>query len=287
MKFRKTRIAPTPSGFLHLGNVLSFAITAALARKAQARILLRIDDLDRERVSREYVQDIFDTLNFMEISWDEGPRNYEDYASAWSQMHRLEAYGKALEQLKPHLFACDCSRTQIAAVSPDGSYPGTCRDKGIPLETPGVNWRLQTEETTQIYVNGVSATLPRSVKDFIVRKKDGLPAYQLASVVDDMHFGIDMIVRGQDLWDSTLAQLYLASLLPDERFLSTSFYHHPLLMESAEKKLSKSDGATSIRALRLAGKKPADIYAMIAGMMGITVSAPINTFEQFVKVVSI
>src|SRR5580698_8544901 len=74
--FRKTRIAPTPSGFLHLGNVLSFALTAGLARRSGASILLRIDDLDRERVSREYVEDIFDALNFLGIPWDEGPRNW-------------------------------------------------------------------------------------------------------------------------------------------------------------------------------------------------------------------
>src|ERR1700719_4550756 len=97
--FRKTRIAPTPSGFLHLGNVLSFAITAALARRTGARILLRIDDLDSQRSAPEFVQDIFDTLRYLEIPWDEGPRDYGEYASQYSQLHRMDLYNRALETL--------------------------------------------------------------------------------------------------------------------------------------------------------------------------------------------
>ncbi len=94
LAFKKTRIAPTPSGFLHLGNVLSFSITAALARKTGAAILLRIDDLDRGRVTTPYVQDIFDTLNYLGIPWDEGPRNYEEYQWEYSQVYRLDSYRK-------------------------------------------------------------------------------------------------------------------------------------------------------------------------------------------------
>ena len=87
--YTKMRIAPTPSGFLHLGNVLSFAITAELARRNNARILLRIDDLDRDRVNREYLQDIFDTLNFLGFEWDEGPRDVDDFDQNYSQLKRL------------------------------------------------------------------------------------------------------------------------------------------------------------------------------------------------------
>src|SRR3546814_5255566 len=89
---RKTPIAPTPSGFLHLGNVLSFSLTAGLAAKMNARIVLRIDDLDRERVRKRYVQDIFDTLDFLEISWHEGPANFGEYQREHSQLHRLDLY---------------------------------------------------------------------------------------------------------------------------------------------------------------------------------------------------
>src|SRR5882757_2581728 len=90
--FRKTRIAPTPSGFLHLGNVLSFAITVALARKKGAKILLRIDDLDRERVEGRFVEDIFETLHFLEIPWDEGPGDLHEYETRFSQVHRMDVY---------------------------------------------------------------------------------------------------------------------------------------------------------------------------------------------------
>lgn len=273
--FTKTRIAPTPSGFLHVGNILSFALTAALARKTRAKILLRIDDLDRDRATREYVEDIFNTLNFLEIPWDEGPRNYLDFEKEYSQLHRMDLYRQALKHLQEsrQVFACNCSRTQIAATSADGSYPGTCRHKGIPLDEPNVSWRLCTTGLEEVTVNTLSgdtikATLPASMKEFVVRKKDGFPAYQLTSVVDDQYFGIDLIVRGEDLWPSTLAQLYLSSLLPGNNFRNSTCWHHPLLMGTENKKLSKSAGDTSIQFLRKEGKQPTDIFTLIAQMLG-------------------
>src|ERR1700744_3080123 len=113
--YKRTRIAPTPSGFLHLGNVLSFSITAALARRHDAKILLRIDDLDQARVNKNYLQDIFDTLNFLEIPWDEGPRNVGEFDQSYSQLHRMAMYNKALEKLNNggQAFACTCSRQQL------------------------------------------------------------------------------------------------------------------------------------------------------------------------------
>src|SRR5581483_8896906 len=147
-QFKKTRIAPTPSGYLHLGNVLSFAITASLAEKTGAKILLRIDDLDPCRVDKRYVQDIFDTLNFLEISWHDGPRNIDEFENEYSQVHRMDLYRETLQQLreKDAVFACTCSRSQIRLSDPDDIYPGTCRDKGISLDMKGVSWRLRTDE---------------------------------------------------------------------------------------------------------------------------------------------
>lgn len=275
LQFKRTRIAPTPSGFLHLGNVLSFALTAVLARQTGAQILLRIDDMDRERASREYVEDIFDTLHFMEIPWDEGPRNYAEFEKEFSQLHRLPLYEKALLQLREQgsVFACTCSRTQILALSPDGVYPGTCRNKGIPLDTKDACWRLRTDNR-ELRVKTVdqaiiSDILPGSLKDFIVRKKDGFPAYQLTSLADDLYWNVDLVVRGEDLWPSTLAQQYLATVLNKPAFSGIRFFHHPLLTGKDGLKFSKSAGATSIQFLRKEGKKPADIYAMIAGMMSL------------------
>jgi len=272
--FHKTRIAPTPSGYLHLGNVLSFAITAALAERAGAKILMRIDDLDRERLNKLFVRDIFETLDFLEMPHDEGPRNYEDYEKEWSQIHRLQLYADALQKLKDAdaVFACTCSRAEIRAVNADDSYPGTCRHKNLPLDTPNASWRLKTdaEESNTIKTNPdeiVQTHLPTDMQNFVVRKKDGYPAYQLSSVVDDIHFGVDLIVRGQDLWASTLAQHYLAPIIGADAFGDITFYHHPLLMAGVEK-LSKSAGATSVHYLRAEGKSNADIFTTIGGMLG-------------------
>lgn len=283
--FKKTRIAPTPSGFLHLGNAYSFALTAALAQKAGAKILLRIDDLDRDRIQKEYVQDIFDTLNFLEIPWHEGPRNMTEYEKEYSQVHRMGLYDQALDHLREQdaVFACACSRAQIRLQNPDDTYPGTCRDKGIPLDTTEINWRLRTDESVELNMNTlfdgtIDATLPPAMKDFVVRKKDGFPAYQLASVIDDIHFGVDLVIRGEDLWDSTFAQLYFADKIGASAFKNSTFHHHTLVNASAGTKLSKSAGDTSICYLRTHGAKPADIYNEIGRMLGL--QEPISTWRQ-------
>ena len=272
LKFNKTRIAPTPSGFLHLGNVLSFVLTAALAQQTGAKILLRIDDLDRERVKPEYVQDIFDTLNFLEIPWQEGPRNVAEYEKDWSQVHRLALYRDALEKLERngHVFSCTCSRAQLQASR--NVYPGTCLGKGLSLDTPESNLRLITDDD-EVWMKtypgkSIGTTLPDEMNDFVVWKKDGLPAYQLASVCDDIYFGVDLVVRGLDLWPSTLAQLQLATKLGETGFTDVTFYHHPLLMTAGGEKLSKSAGDTSVKFLRGQGKTPADIYTIIADLAG-------------------
>jgi glutamyl-tRNA synthetase len=106
------------------------------------------------------------------------------------------------------------------------------------------------------------------MQDFVVRKKDGYPAYQLTSVIDDLLFGVDLVVRGQDLWASTLAQLYVTLKLKADGFRDITFHHHPLLTKSSGAKLSKSAGATSVKYLREQGKKPADVYSAIGAMLG-------------------
>jgi glutamyl/glutaminyl-tRNA synthetase len=273
--FRRTRIAPTPSGFLHLGNVLSFVLTAGLARRSGASILLRIDDLDRDRVSREYVEDIWETLNFLGIPWDEGPRNYLEYERTWSQVHRLGVYREALERLRASgkVFACDCSRSKIMRESAQGVYAGTCRDKGLSLDKGGCSWRVRTAGVGRDGLTGGDAGLPVEMTDFVVRKKDGYPAYQLTSVIDDLHFGVDLVVRGDDLRGSTAAQRWLAGELGLDAFRRVHFCHHQLLMSTGGEKLSKSAGATSIRYLRQQGVKPGEIYTMILQLLGSDASA--------------
>jgi glutamyl/glutaminyl-tRNA synthetase len=294
--FRRTRIAPTPSGYLHLGNVLSFALTAGLARRSGASILLRIDDLDRERVSGDYVEDIFETLNFLGIPWDEGPKDMGEYERVWSQVHRLEEYREALERLKERgkVFACDCSRSKILRENPEGAYPGTCREKGISLDTEGYSWRVRTPVFAGVSAGGAGqglmregagwvigeAGLPAEMTDFVVLKKDGYPAYQLTSVIDDLHFEVDLVVRGGDLRASTAAQRWLAEELGFDEFQRIRFYHHPLLTASGNEKMSKSAGATSVRYLRRQGIKPAEIYSMILQRLGSDATA--GSWEELV-----
>ena len=273
--YGRTRIAPTPSGFLHLGNVVAFVRAVELGRRNGAKVLLRIDDLDRERVEKEYVQDIFDTLNFLELPWDEGPKNVEEFEREWSQIHRMGLYREALDILREggDVFACNCSRAQVLRDSVDGIYPGTCREKGISLDAENVNWRLRTDEkevgVRDLEWRVVKVKMPGSMKDFVVRKRDGFPAYQLTSVVDDLFYDVDLVVRGEDLWDSTVAQHFLAKKLEKEKeFGAIGFYHHPLLMVEGERKLSKSAGDTSVQYLRKQGLKKKDVYTMIAKMMG-------------------
>lgn len=265
----KTRLAPTPSGYLHLGNVLSFAITAYLAEKNNAKILLRIDDIDRARVRPEYVQDIFDTLNYLAIPWHEGPKDAADFEQNYSQVHRMHLYNYALDQLKSNdkIYACSCSRSNMETCN--------CLSKNIPLDAKDVCWRLITDKQADIYVKDISGVvnegfiLPDEVRNFIVRKKDGFPAYQLTSVVDDLFYAVNLVVRGQDLWPSTLAQGALAAALGSEDFASIGFYHHPLINGVDGQKLSKSAGSTSVKYLRESGEQPAAIFALIAKMVGV------------------
>lgn len=232
--------------------------------------MLRIDDMDRERMRPEYVADIFDTLQFMQLQYKGGPGNVTDFEENWSQLQRMDLYNAALEQLRDSglVFACDCSRTKVLQDHPLGHYQGTCMHKSIPLDTPGVSWRIDTTSLEQVHVNtlengGVDMLLPESVHYFVVRKKDGFPAYQLTSLIDDLHFGVDLVVRGIDLWDSTCAQLGLAKALNQPGFQQTVFHHHPLLTDTGNMKLSKSAGATSIKYQREQGATRADILQLI------------------------
>jgi len=277
--FHKTRIAPTPSGFLHVGNVLSFSITAALARKTGAKTLLRIDDMDQTRANARYIQNIFDTLNFLEIPWDEGPANADDFEKSYSQVHRLNLYNDALKKLYDNglIYGCECSRKQLATQS------CTCAAKQMQLDAPDVSWRLKTDDQITLNIKDykgdlIRTTLPPEMGNFVVKRRDGLPAYQLTSIIDDLFYGVDLVVRGQDLWSSTVAQHYLALAFGEKQFADITFYHHPLMMESEGKKLSKSAGSTSIRHMREQGATAADVFGMIGDMLGI--AGPVTNWHE-------
>ncbi len=262
MPIRKFRIAPTPSGFLHRGNAANFLLTAHRAAEAGGVLRLRIDDLDRERLRREYLEDIFESLRWLGISWTEGPMNAAEQENRDSQRFRMPHYEALLSQLvqRGKVFACDCSRSALAARGAV-EYDGFCRQKGLSLASPGVCWRVDTPADAQVtfwdaQAKKITASVAENAPYFIIRRRDGLPAYQVASLSDDLDFGITDIVRGQDLWGSTIAQLYLSQLLGGTDFDAVRFEHHPLLLDAAGGKLSKSVGAASLRAARKRGEAP-------------------------------
>jgi glutamyl/glutaminyl-tRNA synthetase len=278
-----SRLAPTPSGYLHLGNALNFALTWLTVRRAGGRLLLRIDDLDGARARPEYVEAIFRDLAWLGIDYDLGPGGPDDFWQSYSQTKRLDLYEAMLSTLaqtelpagQPLVFACGCSRAQVSANSPDGQYPGTCRALRVgPTDAGQAAWRLCTPAGTVATFTSVgggqqSVDVYAQARDFVVRRRDGLPAYHVASVADDLYFGVNWVVRGQDLLASTGAQLYLASWLPGQAFTQTQFLHHPLLLGADGQKLSKSAGAMSIGQWRGRETSPARFYQKLAGWLGI------------------
>lgn len=251
----KTRIAPTPSGYLHRGNLFSFALTWLFAKEADLDILLRIDDLDQARYRPEFAEDIFRSLEALGIDYQEGPDSLADLEKRWAQRHRLALYQEQLQILKEkgHLFACSCSRKQIAAVSPDGVYPATCFGKNIPFANSKTAWRWSRnhgEVSIKAWHQAdQGAELPARMHYQVLKSKDGYPAYQLSSLVDDINFGITHIVRGADLWDSTVFQSLLAEDLALHPFTQISFHHHKLVQQRGQK-LSKSKKAPAAEVYR-------------------------------------
>ncbi|SHN01557.1 glutamyl-tRNA synthetase [Cyclobacterium lianum] len=284
-RFKKTRLAPTPSGYLHIGNVISFLITCSLARHHGAKVLLRIDDLDSDRVRPEYLQDIFDTLEFLEIPYDEGPRSQAELKHHFSQGLRMDLYKNVLEILREKnlVFACECSRKKIRQHHPKGWYNGACINRGLSLNGANTCWRLYTGHSLprQIkqYPDSIkSCHLPEAMNHFIVRKKDGDPAYQLSSLADDIHFGVDLIVRGEDLWESTCAQIYLSACLETNPLSKVTFFHHPLVT-AGKQKLSKSSGALAIKTMRQNGWSKADIYRLAGKELRL--KTPVHSLADF------
>ncbi len=268
----RLRFAPTPSGFLHIGNALNFALNWLVARLHGGKILLRIDDLDADRKRPEYVADVFESLAWLGLDWDVGPGENDgiidrvtlshpvntlvaDFEKNWSQHRRLPLYFNALEKLRATglLFACRKSRRDLAPF--EGNYPPAFRNQNLSLDDPDVAWRIKTPP---------GFALP----DFVVRRRDGIPAYQLASLADDVHFGITHVIRGEDLTASTQAQLYLAEYLSESNFLKINFLHHPLITDENGEKLSKSAGATSLKEMRESGAGAEIVFRKVGEMLG-------------------
>ncbi|MCB0633004.1 MAG: hypothetical protein KDD15_24870 [Lewinella sp.] len=272
----RTRLAPTPSGYLHLGNAISFVATWALARARQGWILLRIDDLDATRRRPEYLEDIFETLEWLGLDYDDGPSGPDDFLQNYSQQLRLPYYQKALEALLQtgDVYGCTCSRKQIQAAGTDGHYPGTCRLLARDLHAPKTAWRVSVTGQTEVcfteWRSGKYCLDPgREMGDFVIRQKNGAPAYQIASLVDDRHWEINFVVRGEDLRASTAAQMYLANRMEFTGFQQATFWHHGLITDPAGRKLSKSEGAAAMKSWREENRSPLEVFSMAAQWLGV------------------
>lgn len=238
------RFAPSPTGPLHMGSLVAALASYLDARRQGGAWLMRMEDLDPPRESREAADLILFALDALGLHWD-GPVLY--------QSTRHDAYREALARLRGQgrLFACDCTRQQVQAF--DGVYPGTCRDRHLE-HTRGTALRCRVSPQTlrfQDRLQGeVEQQLEWEVGDFVVVRKDGLFAYQLAVVVDDAHQGVNQVVRGIDLLDSTARQIYLQRLLD----LPTPQYAHlPVIVDARGQKLSKQQMAAPIDVARPAG----------------------------------
>ncbi len=257
----RSRIAPTPSGYLHIGNALNFVLTYALVRRSGGSLRLRIDDIDAPRARPGYVDDIFQTLEWLGIAWDEGPHTPAEHHLSFSQSLRVARYQEIIHQLNNtgRTYACTCSRQELNTCS--------CRSRKLPLDTPNAAIRIATPHEPIIVqdekLGSQAVSLQEHMPDFVIRRRDGIAAYQLASLADDIDYGISLIVRGEDLLPSSAAQLYLASLIHADSFLKARFYHHALLLDADGAKLSKSEGSLSLRAMRLAGAGPERVFSQI------------------------
>ena len=242
-----SRFAPAPTGFLHLGHVVNAVRVWGETRARGGRVLLRVEDHDRQRSRAEYEAAILEDLAWLGFAADQ---------PLVRQSERGAIYEEALDRLRRRglVYACACSRASV--------YPGTCRERGI-AEGPGVGLRVQLEPTVERFVDlrlGPQEQRPSAqCGDLLVRDREGNWTYQFAATVDDHVQGVTLVIRGVDLLDSTGRQIQLARLLGREA--PPAFLHHPLIMKTPDQKLSKSDGDTGIRELRAKGWTPAQAIA--------------------------
>lgn len=274
MSLRITRLAPSPTGALHLGNVRTFLINWALARQQGWEIILRIDDLDGPRIKAEAAAEATDDLRWLSMNWDVGPVY---------QTHDTAPYLAALRQLQTQgeIYPCDCTRSEIAAASApqEGAhelhYPGTCADRSrdveLALKPSEYCWRVRCPDRERQFqdefAGAVRANIQQQVGDFVVLTKQGLPSYQLATVIDDARHGVTDIVRGDDLIDSTFRQQHLQSLLGLD-VSRLRYWHLPIVVGVDGRRLAKRHGDTRVRHYRDLGVSPQRILGLLRRWCG-------------------
>lgn len=265
------RFAPSPSGRMHLGNVFAAMLAWLYARYADGELLLRMEDLDPDRCKPEYMTQLRDDLRWLGLDWDR---------EGQPQSQRSEIYREAFERLEENelIYPCYCSRAELHAASAphasDGTpiYGGTCRNLTAAERTEKTRkpaWRLAVPSRVYRFEDGLqgwqSENLAEECGDFIVRRSDGVYAYQLAVVVDDGAMGVTQVVRGRDLLNSTPRQLYLQDLLglPHPEYI-----HVPLLLSPDGRRLSKRDKDLDLGMLRQT-HKPEEVLGSLAYAAGL------------------
>ncbi len=273
----RSRVAPSPTGLLHVGHARTFWIAAERACANHGTLILRNEDLDPQRSRPEFASAMIEDLHWLGIEWSEGPDcggDYGPYAQSERRTHYLHTW-RALIQ-GGFIYPCTCSRKDLAqsAVAPNDVddepvYPGTCRgrlDASSFAEPAGVNWRFRVPEGeaiefsdlnmgTQRYVAGIG----RDFGDFLVWRRDDVPAYQLAVVVDDEAMRITEVVRGADLLKSTARQLLLIRALS---YATPDYFHCELVRDCGGVRLAKRNDALSIRHLRASGLTREEVLQM-------------------------
>lgn len=257
------RFAPSPSGRIHLGNILCCLLAWLSARQRGGRVILRVEDLDTARCPRRYADQMEADLRWLGLDWDEGP-GAGGADGPYYQSRRTALYQAALERLTDLglVYPCFCTRAELHAASAphreDGQvvYAGTCRRltaaeaaERARLRSPALRLRVPEEESafTDGHMGVYRENLARDCGDFLLRRSDGMFAYQLAVVVDDAAMGITEVVRGADLLSSTPRQLLLYRLLG---LPAPSFIHFPLLLAPDGRRLSKRDADAGLDSLR-------------------------------------
>lgn len=269
-KSYRGRIAPSPTGYLHLGHARTFWVAQERARAQGGTLILRNEDIDAVRFKLEFATAMIEDLRWFGFEWTEGPDCGGPFAP-YNQSERFSHYRTALEQLRASgcVYPCTCSRKDIAAAAraphaaddDEPIYPGTCRERA-PQLTPHAsrppNWRFRVPDGEVIsftdgYFGPQQFVAGKDFGDFVVWRHDDVPAYQLAVVVDDAAMQITEVVRGADLLKSTARQLLLYRALGVN---APAFCHCPLMTDAAGVRLAKRHDALSLRTLRDQGVSP-------------------------------
>lgn len=278
----RARLAPSPTGGLHVGNVRTLMLAWLSARAVGGIVVLRVEDLDRDRCKPGFTEQMIADLRWLGFDWDEGPATGGSHGP-YRQSQRYHQYESALQRLidEGRAYPCTCSRAELAQIAgaPHGStgptYPGTCRDRyrdaAEARRQSGREpaWRFDLRRCPKMPWQDCFTSdqpMPAAVDDFVLRRADGVPAYQLAVVVDDMAMGITEVVRGADLADSTPRQLALIAAL---RGKPPAYFHVPLVLDDQGRRLAKRSGSTQIAELRDMGVRPEPIVGLLARGIGL------------------